>query len=103
MEGVLVSARRAGSITTTTVVTNSQGRYQFPAARLAPGSYTLRIRAVGYALETPGTVEIAAQRAAVADLRLRKATVDEMASQLTNSEWLMSMLGTEQQKASIRG
>ncbi len=103
MEGVLVSAKRAGAITTTTVVTDKQGRYQFPASRLEPGQYTLRIRAVSYALDGAKTITIAAQQAASADLKLRKATTDEVASQLTNSEWLMSWPGTEQQKASIRG
>ena len=103
MEGVLVSAKRAGAVITTTVVTDPQGRYQFPSARLEPGQYMLRIRAVGYALENPAAVEIAPQKAASVDLKLRKASTDEVASQLTNSEWLMSMPGTEAQKASIRG
>ena len=103
MEGVLVSAKRAGAITTTTVVTDKQGRYQFPAARLQPGQYALRIRAMGYALEGPASVEIAAAKTASADLKLRKASTDETASQLSNSEWLMSMPGTESQKAAIRG
>ena len=34
MEGVLVSARKAGSTITTTVVTDAQGRYRFPRTRL---------------------------------------------------------------------
>ena len=51
MEGVLVSARSAGSTVTTTVVSDRQGRYEFPRARLEPGDYTLRIRAIGYELE----------------------------------------------------
>ena len=103
MEGVLVSAKRAGAIITTTVVTDPQGRYQFPSARLEPGKYTMRIRAVGYALENPAAVEIQPQKSTSVDLKLRKASTDEMATQLTNSEWLMSIPGTEAQKASIRG
>lgn len=103
MEGVLVSAKRAGSIVTTTVVTDQQGRYQFPASRMEPGQYALRIRAVGYELESTKAVEITLQDAATADLKLRKASVDEVASQLSNSEWLMSIPGTAQQKAAIRG
>jgi virginiamycin B lyase len=47
MEGVLVSARLDGSNITTTVATDAQGIYSFPAARLAPGHYTISIRAVG--------------------------------------------------------
>jgi virginiamycin B lyase len=101
MEGVLVSARRAGSTVTTTVVSDRQGRYAFPRARLEPGEHTLRIRAIGYELEGALTVPIRGQHASTADLKLRKAS--DIASQLTNAEWLASMPGTAEQKASMRG
>ena len=42
MEGVLVSAKREGSTITVTVVSDAQGRYRFPAKRLAPGRYAVR-------------------------------------------------------------
>src|SRR5215467_10306205 len=58
MEGVVVSATRAGSNITITVVTGADGRYSFPASRLAPGQYTLAVRAVGYELDQPGKVEL---------------------------------------------
>ena len=45
MEGVLVSAKRAASTITVTVVSDAQGRYRFPSDKLPPGGYTLRIRA----------------------------------------------------------
>src|SRR4051812_11381585 len=45
MEGVLVSARKAGSNVTITVATDHEGRYNFPAAKLEPGQYGVRIRA----------------------------------------------------------
>src|SRR5687768_2484749 len=51
MEGVLVSARQSGSTLTTTVVSDTQGRYRFPASRLGPGRYALSIRAIGYDLD----------------------------------------------------
>jgi len=51
MEGVLVTARKEGSTIAITVATDAQGRYSFPAAKLDPGHYTLRIRAVGYDLD----------------------------------------------------
>src|SRR5712672_3471309 len=54
MEGVLVSAQRSGSPITVTVVTDQSGSYRFPAARLAPGPYALRIRAAGYELDGGG-------------------------------------------------
>src|SRR3954449_6250936 len=53
MEGVLVSAKRAGSTITVTVATDAQGRYSFPAAKLEPGEYALRIREGGYELGGP--------------------------------------------------
>src|SRR5439155_3115205 len=56
MEGVLVSAKKAGSTITTTVVSDKQGRYSFPAARLEPGKYALKVRAAGYDLDQAGSV-----------------------------------------------
>ena len=54
MEGVMVSAKRAGSTITVTVATDAQGRYSFPSARLAPGTYAVTMRAVGYELPQAG-------------------------------------------------
>ena len=51
MEGVVVSAKRDGSTISVSVVTNAQGRFAFPAARLEPGHYTLKARAAGYELD----------------------------------------------------
>jgi streptogramin lyase len=101
MEGVLVRVRRAGSTITTTVVTDRQGLYEFPRARLEPGEYEIRIRAIGYELQRAMTVGIGADQTTKADLTLRRA--GDVASQLTNAEWLASMPGTEEQKASVRG
>jgi virginiamycin B lyase len=101
MEGVLVSAKKSGSTIAVTVVTDEQGRYAFPANRLGPGQYGLSIRAVGYDLDGPSAVTITAQKPAAADLKLKKAA--DLAWQLTNTEWLNSMPGTPQQKASIYG
>ena len=103
MEGVVVSAKRAGSTITVSVVSDAQGRYTFPGNRLEPGQYALKVRATGYVLEGPGSATIGAQKNATADLRLRKASSDETASQLSDSEWLMSWPGTRQQKSAIRG
>ena len=100
MEGVLVRAKKAGSTITITVVSDAEGRYRFPSEKLKPGSYALSIRAAGYDLEGPNTVEVAAGKTNVADLKLRKAA--DPAAQLSNAEWLASLPGTEQQKASIR-
>jgi virginiamycin B lyase len=97
MEGVLVTARKTGSIVSVTVDTDPSGRYSFPRARLEPGSYTLRIRAAGYDLDDPGALEIGPTAAATADLKLHKTA--NLAAQLTNAEWLLSMPQTDKEKA----
>src|ERR1700730_6260348 len=60
MEGVLVSAKLDGSTITTTVVSNAQGVYSFPADKLSPGHYTITTRAVGYKLYGPKAADVAA-------------------------------------------
>src|SRR5215469_7469781 len=97
MEGVLISAKEAGSNMTITVVSDEQGRYRFPSSKLSPGQYALRIRAVGYDLESPATVEVGSGNPTTADLKLRKTK--DLAAQLSNSEWFASFPGTDQQKA----
>src|SRR5215469_4742656 len=99
MEGVLVSASKTGSSVTVTVVTDKDGRFSFPASRLAPGQYSLGVRAVGYDLEGPKVVEIAEQKTTELDLQLRKT--EDLASQLSNGEWLASMPGSDQQKSGL--
>jgi virginiamycin B lyase len=101
MEGVLVNAKRAGSNMTVTVVSDAQGRYRFPAARLEPGKYAITIRAVGYELPSRATADIAAEGTATVDLKLVKAR--DLSAQLTNAEWLYSMPGTTQQKRPLLG
>src|SRR5215813_13781272 len=64
MEGVLVTAKKAGSTIAITVVTNKKGRYSFPASRLEPGQYAIKIRAVGYDLDGSGTADVAGDRTA---------------------------------------
>src|SRR6201995_2274484 len=98
MEAVLVSATRAGSNITVTVVTDADGRYSFPQDRLAPGQYALAVRAVGYELDQAGKVEIGTA-AATADLKLRKA--GDLSAQLSNGEWMASVPGTDQQKGQL--
>ncbi len=98
MEGVLVSAKRANSTISVTVVTDEKGRYQFPASRLEPGVYSLRIRAAGYDLDDPGMIEIGSKPAS-ADLTVHKAK--DLAAQLTNAEWMLSMNATDAEKNSL--
>jgi virginiamycin B lyase len=96
MEGVLVSAKKAGSNKTITVVSDAQGRYAFPGTHLDAGNYTITIRAAGYDLAGPVTPQVTGKGAASADLKLMKTK--DLAAQLTNGEWLHSAPGTEQQK-----
>lgn len=100
MEGVLVSARKPSSTVTVTVVSDREGRYRFPGARLEPGEYSIRIRAAGYDLDAT-TTTITAGATGRLDLKLRKAR--DVASQLTNADWFASFPGSEAEKSSIRG
>ena len=101
MEGVLVNLKREGSTITTTVVTNEQGRYAFPADRVQPGKYTVSIRAVGYILDGPKSVEIPAGGNATADLKLNRARNIHL--QLSNAEWMASLPGTDRDKQFLTG
>lgn len=96
MEGVLVSAKKDGSTITITVVSDEKGRYGFPASKLAPGNYSLKIRAVGYDLDGPKAVDVAPGKATTADIKLRKTK--NLSAQLTNADWIASMPGTDDQK-----
>jgi streptogramin lyase len=95
MEGVLVSAQKAGSPITVTVVSDAHGRFRFPDGRLSPGHYALRIRAEGYDLDGPQSVDLGATSA---DIAIKLRPTSDLAAQLTNTEWLMSMPGTDAQK-----
>ncbi len=97
MEGVVVSARRDGASYTISVVSDDQGRYNFPADRLEPGNYALEIRAVGYELDGSISADVAAGATASADLALRPTR--NLSAQLTNAEWLLSIPGTHRQKS----
>src|SRR5258708_6536341 len=96
MEGVVVSAKKDGSTISISVVTNDQGRFAFPAARLESGHYTLKARAAGYELDGARAADVAAGSEAKADIKLRK--VKNLSAHLTNAEWMMSMPGTDEQK-----
>jgi len=100
MEGVLVTAKKMGSTIAVTVVTNAEGTYRFPSSKLEPGQYVITVRAVGYDLDGSNTVDIGAQKGAVADLRLRKTK--NLSMQLTNAEWIESVPGTPEEKSSLR-
>jgi virginiamycin B lyase len=97
MEGVVVTAHRDGSIVSVSVTTDAQGRYAFPESRLEPGPYSIAIRAVGYDTAAPVTANVVGEKTTTTDIKLQKTKA--LAGQLTNAEWMMSMPGTEEQKA----
>jgi streptogramin lyase len=99
MEGVVVTAHESGSIISVSVITDAKGRFSFPGDRLVPGHYQFAIRAVGFDLAAPATAEVAAGKTAELDLTL-KPTKD-LADQLTDAEWIMSMPGTSNDKAAL--
>jgi virginiamycin B lyase len=101
MEGVIVSAKRAGSTVTISVVSDAQGEYRFPEGRLDPGTYNVTIRAIGYDLSAPSSVDVSDTSPAQLDLSLKKTA--NLSAQLTNAEWLVSMPGTQDQKNQLTG
>jgi len=101
MEGVVVGAKKDGSTMTVNVVSDAKGRFTFPSEKLEPGHYALKIRAAGYDLEGPQSVDVSAGKTATANLKLKPA--ENPSAQLTDAEWLLSIPGTEQQKSFLLG
>lgn len=97
MEGVVVGAKKDGSTVTVDVFSDEKGRYTFPAAKLEPGHYALKIRAPGYDLDGPTTVDVAAGKTTKANIKLKPTK--NLAAQLSDAEWLLSATGTDQQKS----
>lgn len=96
MEGVLIGAKKVGSTITTWVVSDADGQYAFPRNRMEPGKYAISIRAVGYKL--PKTTVDVASTPVPKDLQLDKVTrTNELAKQLSNTEWIMSAAGNDEQ------
>src|SRR5205807_955510 len=91
--------KKAGSTMTVTVVSDAKGNFSFPAAKLGAGQYALSIRAIGYDLGGPKSVELAADKTANADIKLVKTS--NIARQMSNGEWIASVPGTDQQKLSL--
>ena len=101
MEGVLVNAKKDGGNITVTVVSNDKGQYSFPASKLPPGHYALTIRAVGYDLDGPKEADVAAGKTSTTDVKLKKAR--NLANQLSNAEWMISMPGDDNTKKFLTG
>jgi len=78
----------AGSTITVTSSATPRAATPFPPPSCRPGTTALRIRAAGYDLAGPDSAEVAAGKAATADLKLKKTS--DLAAQLSNGEWLAS-------------
>jgi streptogramin lyase len=98
MEGVLVTAKKDASNMSLTVVSDAKGHYGFPADRLSPGHYRLTIRAIGYILDGPRTVDVTAA-GTTADVKLN--TTANISPQMTNLEWIDSVPGTDAEKRDL--
>jgi virginiamycin B lyase len=85
---VVVSAKKDGSTISISVVTNAEGRFAFPIARLEPGHYTLKARAPGYELDGACATDVASGHEAKVEIKLKK--VKNLSASLTNAEWLTS-------------
>ena len=94
MEGVVVNARRDGANFTVSVVSGAQGRYRFPRTHLMPGRYVTTMRAVGYDLVAPATVNVTREETATLDLTLQQT--EDLAAQVTSLEVAMSLPGPEE-------
>ena len=101
MEGVVVGAKKEGSTITVDVISDAKGRYAFPGEKLEPGHYNLKIRAAGYDLDGPQSVDVIAGKTVTANLKLKPA--ENPSAQLTDAEWLLSIPGTEKQKSFLLG
>ena len=99
MEGVVVTAHEKSSIVSVSVTTDAKGHYSFAEHQLPPGHYDLAIRAAGYNLAAPASADVAAESTAKIDLKL--APTKNLAEQLTDAEWMVSMPGTDNQKAAL--
>jgi len=101
MEGVVVGAKKDGSTITVNVVSDAKGRFGFPGEKLEPGRYALKVRAAGYDLDGPKTVDVVAGKAVTANLKLKPT--ENLSAQLSDAEWLLSIPGTDQQKNFLLG
>ena len=101
LEGVVVGAKKDDSTITVNVISDAKGRFAFPSEKLEPGHYTFKIRAAGYDLDGPKSVDVVAGKTATANLKLKPT--ENPSAQLTDAEWLLSIPGTEQQKSFLLG
>ncbi|HTF93825.1 MAG TPA: carboxypeptidase regulatory-like domain-containing protein [Verrucomicrobiae bacterium] len=101
MEGVMVGAKKDGSTISINVTSDAKGKFNFPADKLEPGRYALKIRAAGYDLDGPKTIDVVPGKAVSANIKLKPT--EDLSAQLTDAERLVSMPGTDEQKSFLLG
>ena len=100
MEGVVVSAKNPARPSWSASPPTRKGRYSFPENRLGAGPATRSPSAPSATISrAPTAADVAGEKTANVDLKLNKTK--NLASQLTNAEWMMSIPGTEEQKAQL--
>lgn len=96
LEGVVVTARREGANFDVSVVSDAAGSYSFPRTRVAPGSYDLTIRAIGYEVRAPVKAAVSVRITTKVDIVLQKTA--DVSRQLTSVEWAMNLPGSDADK-----
>jgi streptogramin lyase len=100
LHGVFVSAKRDGSVATTTVYSDDAGKFRFP--ELAEGMYVVTAHAGGFQSSERSNVAVKAGRVTKLVFMLAVETRPaELVKQSTASEWLTSLPGTMEQKLSL--
>jgi virginiamycin B lyase len=93
LEGMLVTARKEGSTMKTTVFTDEQGQYVFPA--LEKGAYNVWTQAVGFETNRANVALDAAR--AQQDFSMK--TLADFSRQLSGPEWLASLPASTREDA----
>jgi streptogramin lyase len=100
MEGVVISAQKRGTPITISVISDDKGRFQFPRAKLSAGDYDVRVRAIGFdAVSKNLSVKVAEKQTAQLNIRLQKTA--DLAAQMTNAEWMVSVPGDDRDKRAL--
>ena len=97
MEGVVVSAKKAGSDRHRQRHQRRKRELSLPRQPAGRGKIFVKIRAIGYDLTAPASADVADEQTTTVDLKLRKTK--NLVSQMSNAEWMMSLPGTEADKA----
>ena len=99
MEGVIVSAKKDGSNITVSVISDEQGRYASRRHGWSRAPTSFRSAPSGTNSTAPDSAEVASGRATASDLKLRKTR--NLSKQLTNTEWMMSAPGSDDDKLQL--